>query len=131
MAGVCSFHHVDAPSTVAIGEVEPDALADRFAMSKMTIHRDFDELESAGLLRKTRGGATIQSGTGFEIDFRLRERQGGDAKAAMARAALEMIEPGMTVMIKDGSMAAVLGRDCIAKRPLILITNNGAVIDAL
>lgn len=113
------------------GEVELDALADRFAVSKMTIHRDLDELESAGLLRKIRGGATIQSGTRFESDFRLRERQGSDAKAAMARAALELIEPGMTVMINDGSMAAVLGRDCIAKRPLTVITNNGAVIDAL
>ena len=64
------------------GEVELDALADRFAVSKMTIHRDLDELESAGLLRKIRGGATIQSGTRFESDFRLRERQGSDAKAA-------------------------------------------------
>ena len=49
----------------------------------------------------------------------------------MARAALELIEPGMTVMINDGSMAAVLGRECVAKRPLTVITNNGAVIDAL
>ena len=29
------------------GEVELDALADRFSVSKMTIHRDLDELETA------------------------------------------------------------------------------------
>lgn len=116
---------------VAEGEVELDTLADSFAVSKMTIHRDLDELEGAGLLRKMRGGATIRSGTQFESDFRLRERQGAVAKSAMAETALKLIEPGMTVMINDGSMAAVLSQKLIAKRPLTVITNNAAVIDAL
>jgi len=97
----------------------------------MTIHRDLDELEGAGLLRKSRGGATIESGTQFESDFRFRARQGAAAKEAMAAKALEFIEPGMTVMINDGSMAAVLGRMAVARRPLTVITNNCAVLDAL
>lgn len=116
---------------VAVGEVELDNLADRFAVSRMTIHRDLDDLETAGLLRKIRGGATIQSGTQFESDFRFRERQGAPAKTAMARAALRLIEPGMTVMINDGSMAAILGKQLVNRRPLTVITNNAAVIDAL
>ena len=116
---------------VTDGEVELDALASRFAVSRMTIHRDLDELESSGLLRKIRGGATIKSGTQFESDFRFRVLQGGAAKAAMARAALALIEPGMTVMINDGSMASVLGQHLVAKRPLTVITNNAAVIDTL
>ncbi|WP_425101111.1 DeoR/GlpR family DNA-binding transcription regulator [Tropicibacter sp. S64] len=116
---------------VAEGTVELDALAERFAVSRMTIHRDLDELEGAGLLRKVRGGATIQSGTRFESDFRFRERQNAGAKAAMSRAALDLIEPGMTVMINDGSMTAVLGQMLPQKRPLTVITNNAAVIDAL
>ena len=74
--------------------VDLDDLAERFAVSKMTIHRDLDDLESEGLLRKMRGGATIESGTQFESDFRFRARQEGAAKARMARAALELIEPG-------------------------------------
>jgi DeoR/GlpR family transcriptional regulator of sugar metabolism len=113
------------------GEVDLDTLAARFDVSKMTIHRDLDELETAGLLRKIRGGATIRSGTQFESDFRFRELQNAPGKAAMADAALELIEPGMTVMINDGSMAAVLGKKCAAKRPLTVMTNNAAVITAL
>ena len=111
--------------------VELDDLAERFAVSKMTIHRDLDDLEAEGVLRKVRGGATIEAGTQFESDFRIRARQDGEAKARMARAALELVEPGMTVMINDGSMAALLGSALVDKRPLTVITNNAAVIDDL
>jgi DeoR/GlpR family transcriptional regulator of sugar metabolism len=111
--------------------VDLEALADRFHVSKMTIHRDLDDLERAGLLRKVRGGATIEAGTQFESDFRIREKQDLAAKARMARAALELIEPGMTIIINDGSMASVLGGAVEEKRPLTVITNNGAIIDRL
>lgn len=111
--------------------VDLDALAERFAVSRMTIHRDLDDLEQAGLLRKVRGGATIEAGTQFESDFRVRERQDSDAKARMARAALELVEPGMTVMVNDGSMAGLLGSLLPEKRPLTVISNNAAVIDRL
>ena len=95
---------------VADGAVDLDDLALRFAVSKMTVHRDLDDLEEAGLVRKIRGGATIESGTQFESDFNFRERQGLVAKEAMALFALRYVEPGMTVIINDGSTAAVLGK---------------------
>ncbi|CUH79764.1 transcriptional regulator, DeoR family [Tropicibacter naphthalenivorans] len=116
---------------VESGAVNLDDLAQRFSVSKMTIHRDLDELESDGLLRKIRGGATIEAGTRFESDFRFREMQGGEAKRCIAQAALDLVEPGMTVMINDGSTAAILGRGLLEKRPLTVITNNAAIIDAL
>ncbi len=111
--------------------VDLDDLAARFAVSKMTIHRDLDDLEQAGLLRKVRGGATIEPGGQFESDFRIRELQDADAKHRMARAALDLVEPGMTVMVNDGSMAALLGAQLAEKAPLSVITNNVAVIDKL
>lgn len=111
--------------------VDLDDLATRFTVSKMTIHRDLDDLEQAGLLRKVRGGATIETGTQFESDFRIRELQDSDAKTRMARAALDLVEPGMTVMVNDGSMAALLGVCLPDKAPLTVITNNAAVIDRL
>jgi DeoR/GlpR family transcriptional regulator of sugar metabolism len=116
---------------VSQGSVDLDDLVQRFAVSKMTIHRDLDDLEAAGAMRKIRGGGTIDAGTQFESDFRFRAQQDREAKNHMARAALELIEPGMTVMINDGSMAALLGARLIEKRPLTVITNNAAVIEAL
>lgn len=111
--------------------VDLDDLADRFAVSKMTIHRDLDDLEQAGMLRKVRGGATIEAGNQFESDFRFRQQQEGEAKRRMAEAALELVEPGMTVMINDGSMASILGEMLVSKRPLTVITNNASIIDSL
>ena len=54
---------------VSDGAVNLDDLVHRFAVSKMTIHRDLDDLETAGVLRKIRGGATIEAGTEFESAF--------------------------------------------------------------
>jgi len=116
---------------IAQGAVDLEDLTQRFAVSKMTIHRDLDDLEAAGVMRKIRGGGTIETGMQFESDFRFRVQQDGAAKALMAEAALKLIEPGMSVMINDGSMAAVLGAELPAKRPLTVITNNGAIIDTL
>lgn len=113
------------------GSVEVEDLAQRCSVSKMTIHRDLDDLEQAGVLRKVRGGATIEAGTQFESDFRFRERQDREIKERIARRALELIEPGMTVMINDGSLAAVLGSMLPQKRPLTVITNNAAVLHEL
>ena len=113
--------------------VDLDDLALRFDVSKMTIHRDLDELEQAGVLRKVRGGATIEAGTRFESDFRFRELQEADVKRAMAEAAAALVEPGMTVLINDGSMAAVLGdvlaRDPVRRKPVTIITNNAAILE--
>ena len=47
---------------IAARAVDLDDLAGRFAVSKMTIHRDLDDLEQTGLLRKVRGGATVEAG---------------------------------------------------------------------
>mgnify|MGYP000194551654 FL=1 len=113
------------------GSVDLEDLAQRFVVSKMTIHRDLDELEQAGVLRKIRGGATTEAGTQFESDFRFRERRSGVAKDRMTDEALKLVEPGMTVMVNDGSTAAVLGRRLVEKRPLTVITNNAAIMDAL
>ncbi len=111
--------------------VDLNALADRFYVSKMTIHRDLEVLERAGVLRKIRGGATITPSKKFESNFRVRELQNKSIKTEIAKASLSKIEPGMTVMINDGTTAAVLGAMLKEKRPLTVITNNGSVIDDL
>lgn len=113
------------------GSVEVEMLSQQLGVSKMTVHRDLDDLEAEGVLRKIRGGATIEAGIQFESDFRFRMRHDSGAKDAVARKALELIEPGMTIMLADGTTAAALGAMLPEKRPLTVITNNAATVDGL
>lgn len=116
---------------IELGSVTLDELAQRYGVSKMTIHRDLDDLEAAGLLRKVRGGASVESSSRFESDYRYRERHMVEEKRRIARAAMELVEPGMTVLVNDGSTAAQLTDLLPDKRPLTVITNNMAVISGL
>jgi len=113
------------------GSASLDALSQRFGVSKMTIHRDLDDLEGAGLLRKVRGGATIEASAQFESDFRYRERRAVDEKRRIAEAAAAFVEPGMSVMVDDGSTSQLLAPHLAACRPLTVITNNLAIIETL
>jgi DeoR/GlpR family transcriptional regulator of sugar metabolism len=113
------------------GSASLEMLAGHFAVSKMTIHRDLDELEAEGLLRRTRGGATIEAGGQAESEFRHRAETAADEKKAIARRAAEFIEPGMSVMIDDGSTSQTILPFLIEKRPLTVITNNMGLITGL
>lgn len=113
------------------GTVTLERLAQHFDVSKMTIHRDLDELEAEALLRKVRGGATIESSGQFESDFRYRSRMAADEKRIIARYAASFVEPGMSVMIDDGSTSQSIAPFLLKKRPLTIITNNQAIITVL
>jgi len=113
------------------GAATVDTLADRFDVSRMTIHRDLDELEDAGLLRKVRGGASIRSSLQFESDFRYRTKLATAEKRRISAWAATKIEPGQTVMIDDGSTVGGIGDALMEARPLTVITNNAALIEQL
>lgn len=113
------------------GSASVEDLAGRFGVSKMTVHRDLDDLEQAGLLRKVHGGASIQSSPQFESDFRYREKIAADEKRRLARHAAGMIEPGQIVIIDDGSTAGGIADHLKDIRPLTVITNNLGVVNKL
>jgi DeoR/GlpR family transcriptional regulator of sugar metabolism len=113
------------------GSASVDELSARFGVSKMTIHRDLDELEEGGLVRKVRGGASIQSSAQFESDFRYRQTLAADEKDRIAASAARLVEPGQTLMIDDGSTAGSAARHLTEQRPLTVISNNLTVINEL
>ena len=113
------------------GSASVDDMASRFDVSRMTIHRDLDELEQAGLLRKTHGGASIRSSPQFESNFRYREKIAIAEKRRIAAHAASLIEPGQIIIIDDSSTAGALADHLKDIRPLTVITNNLAVIGKL
>lgn len=113
------------------GSASVEDMANRFGVSRMTIHRDLDDLERAGLLRKVHGGASIESSPQFESDFRYRERIALAEKRAIAALAAGLVEPGQIVILDDSSTAGAMAPLLLDFRPLTVITNNLGAINAL
>jgi DeoR/GlpR family transcriptional regulator of sugar metabolism len=106
-------------------------LAARFAVSLMTVHRDLDELERRGILRKTRGGATPQPSSLFESNVRYRLATAKAEKEALARYALSLIEPGQALLLDDATTTLALARLLPTIAPVTVLTNYLATIQLL
>ena len=105
------------------GSISAKELASMFDVSVMTVHRDLDELERQGVLRKLRGAAEPQPSSLFESNVRYRLRASRAEKEALARQAVKKIEPGQAVMLDDSTTALpIVGllHNCV---PLTVITN--------
>lgn len=117
-----------ADHVLSSGSVSASQLAEIFGVSLMTVHRDLDELERQGVVRKFRGGVSAQPSSVFEsnIEFRLRSAQA--EKAAIARYARTMIEPGLAVILDDSTTALEVAYLLPDMAPLTVITNFLEVI---
>jgi DeoR/GlpR family transcriptional regulator of sugar metabolism len=85
-------------------------LADRFALSVVTIRKDLDDLASEGLLQRTFGGAVFSNRSLFNSSFRESARQHDQQKHAIADAALEYIQDGDTVILDAGTTTFALAQ---------------------
>jgi DeoR/GlpR family transcriptional regulator of sugar metabolism len=106
-------------------------LATLFDVSLMTVHRDLDELERQGVLRKIRGGATPQPSSLFESNVRYRLATARAEKDSLARHVLGSIEPGQAVLLDDATTTLALARLLPGIAPLTVITNSRPAIDLL
>ena len=118
-------------AVMSAGAVRIDDLAERFGISQMTVHRDLDELEARGLLRKSRGVATALSTALVESSDVYRASRELPEKEAIAHAALEFIEPGQAVILDDSTTTLHLVPHLHTKRPLTVITNTLTIMNEL
>ncbi|GAA2575253.1 DeoR/GlpR family DNA-binding transcription regulator [Dactylosporangium fulvum] len=105
------------------GSVSANDLAELFHVSLMTIHRDLDELERQGVVRKFRGGVSAQPSSVFESNVSYRLRAAKAEKLAIAQRARELIEPGMAIMLDDSTTTLELARLLEDAAPLTVMTN--------
>jgi DeoR family fructose operon transcriptional repressor len=111
------------------GEIDVDDLARRFDVSASTVRRDLQHLSRTNAVRRTYGGA-ILSGPAAETTLEQRLAVNGSEKQAIARAALDLIEDGDTLVLDAGSTVAAFGR-LLLQRRLRIITNNLALLPFL
>lgn len=113
------------------GFVRIKDLAAAHGVSTMTIHRDLDELQSTGWLRKVRGGATAEPSASYHGDVRHRRQAMAAEKRALAEAAAGLVGAGATVMIDESTTALELAGLLPARGPVTVITNFLAAVNAL
>jgi DeoR/GlpR family transcriptional regulator of sugar metabolism len=116
---------------MAEGAVRIDELAERFGTSQMTVHRDLDELEARGLLRKSRGVATALSSSLVESSDVYRSGQQREEKQEIAKAALEFVEPGQAIFLDDSTTVLELAKMLPSRTPLTVLTNVLTVMNEL
>ena len=73
------------------GRVSVDNLSSLFAVSKVTIRSDLDELERRGVLMRTHGGAVAVDVNRAELTFTDRIRVNLDAKKRIGEAAAALV----------------------------------------
>lgn len=105
------------------GSVSVTELAERFEISVMTVHRDLDDLEAHGMVRKYRGGATAQPSSVFESNIAYRLEANQREKESIARHLQHLVEPGMSIMLDDSTTALALARELGDVTPLTVVTN--------
>lgn len=104
------------------GSCTAQELAQLHDVSLMTIHRDLDELERRGVVRKFHGGVTAMPSSVFESQMSYRIGAHQAEKAAIATAALRHVEPGTALMLDDSSTVLHLIPGLAERAPLHVAT---------
>ena len=113
------------------GSAQVDELASRFSISRMTVHRDLDDLAEQGLVRKVHGGVTTRASALVESNIALRQHASEAEKRAIGRLAADLIEPGQAIILDDSTTAAALIPFLPALAPLTVLTNSLGAAQAL
>lgn len=110
--------------------VAVDELAHLFGTSAVTVRQDLAALESAGRVKRVRGGAVRpDSSDSRAFDFRSRQQQ--REKEAIAERAAALVEDGDALMLDCSTTAYHLARRLRGRQNLIVFTNGLRVAQAL
>ena len=104
-------------------------LAERFNVSAMTVHRDLDALESIGVLRKVRGGATAQPTAVYESSLGFRLGQRPEAKRRIAELAAARVKPGASVALDDSTTTLAMLPFLAELEDLTIVTYFASVVE--
>jgi DeoR/GlpR family transcriptional regulator of sugar metabolism len=109
------------------GLTSVDELSGTFGVTASTIRRDLAQLEQAGRLARTYGGAIAPVA---HPESTLRERVGEafEAKHAIARWAASQVQSGETVLLDAGSTVGALAHELRGVAGLTVVTTSLSVI---
>lgn len=115
---------------VATGSVHVTSLAKQFNVTSETIRKDLAYLESQGYLVKSHGGATLKQNA-IELSFGTRQQENSEAKAAIARSAIELVPEESSVIVCTGSTTLEIAKLLSLRAGLKIFTDSLPVAMAL
>src|SRR4051812_26010367 len=113
------------------GGVRVSDLVERLGVSDMTVRRDIEVLAARGLVTRVHGGATAAGSSVEEPGFAAKSGLHTDAKQAIARAAVTLIEPGASVALSAGTTTHAVAAELVAIPRLTVVTNSLRVAEVL
>jgi DeoR family transcriptional regulator of aga operon len=110
------------------GRVTVEELVDKMQVTAVTVRADLNNLSDSGLLTRSRGGALKlkQVDPAPEYPFSIREHLHQAEKQRIAKAAVDLIKPGQTILLDSGSTTMEIARRIRTAKihPLTVITNS-------
>ena len=110
-------------------ELSVEELAEKFAVSELTVRRDLDQLEKEKAILRTHGGCVLKTSMGSSylhkvaINFEL--------KQAIGRAAAKEVKADDVILLSDGSTPFHLAPHLGQVGKLCVYTNSLAVLSVL
>src|SRR5450631_707617 len=113
------------------GRVEVRQLADYLDVTPETVRRDLTALEHLGVLRRVHGGAVPVERLGVELGVADREERLTDQKERIAKAALDELPDGGSIIIDAGTTTVHFARLLPTDRELVVVTHALPVANLL
>ncbi|MCL6442194.1 MAG: DeoR/GlpR family DNA-binding transcription regulator [Alicyclobacillus sp.] len=112
------------------GFVSYRELAERLNVSEITVRRDLRALQEMGLVETVTGGGQVKR-SAVEPGFASKQILQQQEKLLIARRALTLIEPNMTIGFSAGTTTWTLAQQVVGFQNLTFVTNSTNVALAL
>ncbi|MBL8789454.1 MAG: DeoR/GlpR transcriptional regulator [Rhizobiales bacterium] len=112
------------------GSITVTELARQLAVSEETVRRDARLLEERGDVLKLHGALALPHHVG-EAPFERRLRENAEAKRAIARAALDLVSDGDSLIIDTGTTTSIFAQELRNRRGLTIVTNSSDIARTL
>ena len=99
-------------------------LCEKFSVSPATVRNDLRELEEAGLLKRTHGGAICNNRATFEPNAYQKEVERIEQKRAIAGVAAAYVNEGDTIALDTGTTTFELAKLLVGFKNLTVVTND-------
>ncbi len=106
-------------------------LSKQLFVAPITVRRDLSEMESAGLIIRCYGGATVPEYENREVPFEIRNKNNFSTKEKLAKKAAKQIGKGDVVFLDASSTVSHITEYLTAEQNLTVITNSTLIVERL